>query len=231
MADLLWGTNRPKTKGPKPNLHVTRIVAEAVRIADSEGIAALSMNSLARKLGVGTMSLYRHVPGKDELITLMIDTAIGVPPDAATAPGRNWRQSMRRWAAMTLEIFDRHPWLLPLIASPRRMGPNELAWGEIALKAAHDGGARPNQLYPIVMLINSFVRGFAQMSAQPGQGGPGMDFEAVARSGNLDRYPMLLVALGVSEGEPEWDGRPEGMFEFGLERVLDGIELHLKAKR
>jgi len=228
MADLLWGAKRPKTKGPKPILDIEKIVEEAVRIADTNGIAALSMNSLAGKLGVGTMSLYRYVPGKDELIALMIDTVIGPAPP--TPSGKTWRQAMRRWAAMTLDIFDRHPWLLPLIAAPRRMGPNELSWGEIALKAAYDAGARPEEMYNIVLLVNSFVRGFAQMSAKPGHG-PGLDFEAVARSGTLDRYPMLMIAMGVSEGDTEWDGRPRQSFEFGLARVLDGIELYLKGRK
>jgi AcrR family transcriptional regulator len=228
MADLLWGAKKQKSKGPKPILSIEKIVEQAVRIADREGIAALSMNSLASALGVGTMSLYRYVPGKDELVALMIDTVIG--PPQATPSGKTWRQALRRWSALTLDIFDRHPWLLPLIATPRRMGPNELAWGEIALKAAHDGGARPEEMYHIVLLVNSFVRGCAQMSAKPGHG-PSLDFEAIARNGMLDRYPMLMIAMGVSEGDTEWDGRPEQGFEFGIERVLDGIELYLKGRK
>jgi len=228
MADLLWGAKKQKSKGPKPILSIDKIVKQAVWIADTEGIGALSMNSLASALGVGTMSLYRYVPGKDELVALMIDTVIG-PPEA-TPPGKTWRQAMRRWSAMTLEIFDRHPWLLPLIATPRRMGPNELAWGEIALKAAYDAGARPEEMYNLVLLVNSFVRGAAQMSAKPGHG-PRLDFEAIARNGMLDRYPMLMIAMGVSEGDTEWDGRPKQSFEFGIERVLDGIELYLKGRK
>jgi len=228
MADLLWGKERPKAKGPKPSLSIGKIVEQAAWIADSKGIGALSMNSLAAALGVGTMSLYRHVPGKDELIALMIDTVIGQPE--TTPPGKTWRQALRRWSTMTLDIFDRHPWLLPLIATPRRMGPNELAWGEIALKAAYDAGARPEEMYNVVLLVNSFVRGYAQMSAKPGHG-PSLDFEAIARSGTLDRYPMLMIAMGMSEGDTEWDGRPKQSFEFGIERLLDGIELYLKGRR
>ena len=228
MADLLWGAKRPKTKGPKPILDTDKIVKEAVRIADTKGITALSMNTLAAALGVGTMSLYRYVNGKDELVALMIDTVIG--PAEPTPSGKTWRQAMRRWSAMTLDIFDRHPWLLPLIDSPRRMGTKELAWGEVALKAAYDGGARPEEMYNIVLLVNSFVRGFAQMSARPGHG-PSLDFEAIARSGTLDRYPMLMIAMGVSEGDTEPDGRPRQSFEFGLERLLDGIEQYLKGRK
>jgi AcrR family transcriptional regulator len=228
MADLLWGTRKRVTKGPKPNLDLDRIVAEAVRIADTKGLGALSMNSLASALGVGTMSLYRYVPGKDELVALMLDTAIGDPPPWPA--GQTWRQSMHRWAALTLEIFDRHPWTLPVVASPRRMGPCELAWAEIAMQAASDAGARPDELASIVMLVNSYVRGAAQLSAKPGQG-PGLDFEAITRSGTLDRYPMLKVAIGVSQGGTEYDGRQQERFEFGLERVLDGIELYLNGRK
>ncbi|HZM84145.1 MAG TPA: TetR/AcrR family transcriptional regulator [Candidatus Limnocylindrales bacterium] len=232
MADLLWGAKKQKSKGPKPILSIDKIVKQAVWIADTEGIGALSMNSLAAALGVGTMSLYRYVPNKDELVALMIDTVIG--PPQATPSGKTWRQAMRRWSAMTLDIFDRHPWLLPLIATPRRIGPHELAWGEIALKialkAADEAGARPEEMYNVVVLVNSFVRGYAQMSAKPGHG-PRLDLEAIARSGSLQRYPMLMIAMGVSEGDTERDGRPQQSFEFGIERVLDGIELYLKGRK
>lgn len=228
MADLLWGAKRQKSKGPKPILTVSKIVEQAVWIAGKDGIAALSMNSLASALGVGTMSLYRYVPGKDELVALMIDAVIG-PPEPMP-PGKTWRQALRRWSAMTLDIFDRHPWLLPLIAAPRRMGPHELAWGEIALKAAYDAGARPEEMWNVVVLVTSFVRGYAQQSAKPGHG-PGLDFEAIARNGMLDRYPMLMIAMGVSEGDTEPDGRPKHSFEFGIERLLDGIELYLKGRK
>jgi AcrR family transcriptional regulator len=228
MADLLWGAKRPKTKGPKPTLDIEKIVQEAVRIADTDGIAALSMSSLAGQLGVGTMSLYRYVPGKDDLLALMVDTVIGPAPSIAS--GESWRQAMGHWAAMSLDIFDRHPWLLPLIGTPRPMGPNELSWGETALKAAHDAGARPEEMYNIVLMVNSFVRGFAQMSAKPGHG-PSLDFEAVVRSGTLDRYPMLMIATGMSEADTDYEGRTRQSFEFGLERVLDGIALYLKGRK
>jgi AcrR family transcriptional regulator len=226
MADLLWGTQRPKAKGPKPNLNLEKIVEQAVSIADGQGIGALSMNSLAAALGVGTMSLYRHIPNKDELVALMIDTVIG-PPQAGPM-GRTWREALHSWSRLTLDIFRRHPWLLPLIGTPRRMGPHELAWGEIALKAAHDAGAGAEELYDIVLLVNSFVRGFAQMSAQPGHG-PSLDLEAITRSGALEHYPMLKIAMGVP-GE-DTDRRREQSFEFGVQRMLDGIELYLKGRR
>jgi AcrR family transcriptional regulator len=228
MEDLLWGAHKPKAKGPKPSLSIDRIVEQAVRIADTKGIGGLSMNSLAAALGVGTMSLYRHIPGKDELVALMIDTVIGLPPEGPM--GKGWRQTLHRWSQLTLEVFHRHPWLLPLIGTPRRMGPRELAWGEIALKAAHDAGARPEEMYDIVLLVNSFVRGFAQMSAEPGHG-PSLDLEAITRSGALERYPMLSVAIGASDPGTGYGGRPGHSFEFGLRRLLDGIELYLKGRK
>src|SRR5215207_6107774 len=88
--ELLWGARRRPRRGPKPSLSVEQIVSAAVEVADDEGLAALSMQRVAERLGFTTMSLYRYVPGKGELIDLMLDAAFGRPPDPEDeAP--NWR--------------------------------------------------------------------------------------------------------------------------------------------
>ena len=81
--ELLWGTREPATRGPKAELSLERIVDAAVALADREGLGALSMRRVATELGVGTMSLYRHVPGKGELLDLMLDRVGGFDGDGS----------------------------------------------------------------------------------------------------------------------------------------------------
>ena len=79
--DLLWGTRDRPRRGPRPSLSLDRIVAEAISLADAEGLANLSMQHLAERLGCAKMALYRYVPGKSELVALMVDAALGDPPE------------------------------------------------------------------------------------------------------------------------------------------------------
>ena len=69
--ELLWGRREVGRRGPKPGLNVDAIVAAAVDIANAEGLAAVSMARVAKAVGFTTMSLYRYVTNKDELLQLM----------------------------------------------------------------------------------------------------------------------------------------------------------------
>src|SRR6266496_4469960 len=99
-AELLWGQRERPSRGPKPGLSLDGIVRAAIKIADAEGLDAVSMQRVAAEFGFATMSLYRYVPGKSELIDLMIDTAIGPPPDLSVIPG-GWRPKLTVWARHT----------------------------------------------------------------------------------------------------------------------------------
>ncbi|HEY1176756.1 MAG TPA: TetR/AcrR family transcriptional regulator, partial [Phytomonospora sp.] len=72
----MWGVRERSSRGPKQGLTIEAIVRTAIALADAEGLAALSMRKVAERLGVGTMSLYTYVPGKPELLDLMLDAAI-----------------------------------------------------------------------------------------------------------------------------------------------------------
>src|SRR6516165_5850819 len=106
--ELAWGRRQKATRGPKPGLTLDRIVAAGIKVAMTEGIGALSMTRVAAELGVGTMSLYRYVSAKDELLTLMVDTALGLPPEAPA--GEDWRSGITRWAVGIRTAYHRHPW-------------------------------------------------------------------------------------------------------------------------
>ncbi|MEU6190883.1 TetR/AcrR family transcriptional regulator [Nocardia sp. NPDC047038] len=234
VAQLLWTGGRRSGRGPRPALSLDRIVGEAVAIADEEGIGALSMQRVAKELGAATMSLYRYVPGKDELVALMFDATMSEPPDL---PQGDWRAALELWARCTRELYLRHPWVLAVGASNRCMGPNEAAWGEAAMGALIAAGLPPRGVAEIVLCVTAFVGGAARLAIDPAQGrdsaghvGPTLDPAMIQRYGQPERYPATLAMF--SAGPPEnhdIDAVAEGLFEFGLGRLLDGIGVHLTA--
>ncbi|TLF73211.1 TetR/AcrR family transcriptional regulator C-terminal domain-containing protein [Nocardia cyriacigeorgica] len=234
VAQLLWSGARRSGRGRRPALSLERIVEEAIAIADADGIAALSMQRVATQLGAATMSLYRHVPGKDELVALMLDATMAEPPDL---PRDDWRAAVEHWARLTRDLYLRHPWVLVAGASNRWMGPNEAAWGEAAMSALLAAGLPPDGISDIVLSINAFVGGATRLGIDPTRGrdapghvGPALDPEMIRRYGQPERYPILLAALGASPADDR-DARAvaEDVFEFGLAKLLDGIAAHLEA--
>ncbi|GAA4214038.1 TetR/AcrR family transcriptional regulator [Microbispora amethystogenes] len=219
--DLLWGTVGRPSRGPKPSMSVDRITGTAVEIADAEGLAAVSMQRIAAAFGFTTMSLYRYVPGKAELVALMIDTAIGDRPDLGGVPG-GWRDRLAEWARRCLRLYVRHPWLLAATGGNRVMGPNELGWLDAALAVLADAGFTPVEQHDAFLLVNGHVRSVAQYttgadrlrvdewSADLG--------ERLRRHG--DRFPALVAAI-EGGGYSQTTDEP---LEFGLRCLLDGLD-------
>jgi len=109
-VEQLWGLREPTRRGgPKPALSLDRIVAAAVGLADEGGLAALSMSRLAEKLGFTTMSVYRYVASKDDLLVLALDAAIGQPPEID--PAGAWRDQLVAWAQELQVRYRAHPWM------------------------------------------------------------------------------------------------------------------------
>ena len=105
-----WGLRTRPGKGPKPGLTLDRIVAAGVRVAATEGLGAVSMGRVATELGAATMSLYRYVAAKNELLDLMVDAALGTPPDLP--PDEGWREGLLRFARTHLQTLRQQPWML-----------------------------------------------------------------------------------------------------------------------
>ena len=103
-VDFLWGEPARPTRGPKPSMSLTRIADAAIAIADAEGLAAVSMQRVAADLGFTKMSLYRYLPGKAELVALMVERALGEPP---ARTGQDWRDALADWARLLLDGY--HP--------------------------------------------------------------------------------------------------------------------------
>lgn len=245
LVGLLWGTDRKATRGPKPSLRVEEIVREGVRIADGGGLGALSMARVAEGLGVTTMALYRYVPGKSELVELMLDAAVGealVLPRGGVAYGtihRGYREKLAVSARQLFAVCNLHPWILEVPIGGPPLGPGNLAWLESVLEALSETGIDGREAVGVALLLSGYVRGAAQVSVglsqaerrtgmPPDQWGPvyARLLERVVADG---RFPRLadVVASGAFN-EP--DGELDGDFEFGLRRVLDGVEAFVEGR-
>ena len=228
MTELLWGRQPAPSRGPKPAITLTGIAEAAIRIADAEGLDAVSMQRIAGELPVTKMALYRYVPGKTELLAVMSDLAMGAPPER---PGLPWREALRTWAMDLYAGFTRHPWLLQSTIGRRLLGPNELAWMEQGLAALGDSGLRGGEQLDSILVITSHVRNIAQQSTTfPGHS-VGLTEEEVTRSlaeilsTESERFPNLAAALRTAAGSEN-----QGL-EFGLDRILDGLELLISARK
>jgi AcrR family transcriptional regulator len=227
MTELLWGKEPARSRGPKPAITLTAIAEAGIRIADAEGLDAVSMQRIAGELPVTKMALYRHVPGKTELVAVMSDLAMGGPPEHPDLP---WREALYTWAMDLYEGFTRHPWLLQSTIGRRLLGPNELAWMERGIAALADSGLTGGEQLDSILVITSHVRNIAQQSTTfPGHS-VGLTEEEVTRSlaeilsTEAARFPSLTAAMPTAGGNEN-----QGL-AFGLDRILDGLDLLIRAR-
>ncbi len=227
-VELLW---RERDDGSRPALTLDRIVRAAVEVADAEGLAGLSMRKVAERLGFTTMSLYRHVPGREHLVDLMRDAALGEPPPEPAAKG-GWRPRLETCVRQGWEVRRRHPWLGEIRGTRHLPGPNSVAHYERMLSIVAGTGLAPAEVIAAIELVGRFVDAEAQVlvevaraersSGVSEQEWWGARDSLYARLGSYPTITYLWEAGGFDE--------PEDPFEFGLARVLDGIELLVRRR-
>jgi AcrR family transcriptional regulator len=229
--ELLWRKQAPPSRGPKPKLDLDQIVRAAIELADAEGLEPLSMRKVAERLGVATMSLYTYVPGKAELLDLMLDAAAVSPGELATG---TWRERLERIAHANWWRYHRHPWMLEITMVRPVLGPNVIARYDQELAAVDGIGLTDIEMDAVVSLLAGHVEGAARRSlesvhAERRTGVSDQDWwEARApileRLLDPDRFPTA-VRVGAAAGEEHNAAyAPEHSFEFGLQRILDGVE-------
>jgi len=233
-----WGVRERPHKGPRPALSLPRIVDAAVRVADTEGLDAVSMGRVAAELGAAPMSLYRHLSSKEELLRLMVDAAWDDSP-APRAPGESWRDGLARWAWAMRAGVRRHPWVVRIPISGLPIMPREIAWFEDALACMAGTGLTEARKASVIMLLSGYVRSLATTEADIAT--------AIAASGlrpdewmasyprmlsqltDPQRFPALaaFIAAGVFDAADD----PDDEFIFGLDRILDGVEVLITRRR
>jgi AcrR family transcriptional regulator len=225
-----WGLRERPVKGPKPGLSLERIVAAAVKVADAEGLAAVSMSRVAAALGTSAMSLYRYVAAKDELLALMVDAAIGPPPPPE--PGEGWREGLSRWAWAYRTALYRHPWVLRVPISGPPVTPNGMTWLEDGLRSLRETDLTEGEKLSTILLLSGFVRNEATLMADISAAARASDSATqeimpsygrlIARLTDAARFPALHQAL--ASGVLDADDDPDDEFMFGLDRILDGVD-------
>jgi AcrR family transcriptional regulator len=229
LMTLLWGDVTPPKRGPKPTLTLQAIAQLGIAIADAEGLAAVTMQRVAEGLDVTKMALYRYVPGKAELVALMIDLGLG-QPDKLRGKRRAWRSALVDWSRQLFVKFSEHPWALEATLGARIMGPNELGWLESALAALLGTGLEGGEMLDVVVTLLGHVRNLAQhvsalQSHQP-EHALNQTLAAVLR-GREAQFPALTRVLSDSSAR----GAQDQALEFGLNRILDGVEALLESRR
>ncbi len=236
---LLWrGRERPARAG-RSRLSVDTIVAAAIELADAEGLPALSMRRVADRLGVGVMSLYTYVPGKAELVDVMLDTVYG-EADLPEPAEEGWRARLERIARSNRSLYRRHPWLLQVATSRPVLGPNVIAKYDHELQAVAGLGLTEIEMDLLVTVIADYVHGAvrAAVEADQAEQRTGMTDEQwwrvyapmLEKVFDANRYPTA-ARVGAVAGEAygaAYD--PDRAFDFGLHRLLDGIGAFIESR-
>src|SRR4051812_10977896 len=215
--EILWG-DAPAARRTR-GLSRDRIVAAAIELVEAEGLGALSMARLAERLGCGTMSLYRHVANKDELLTFMLSTAPDPPP--IPEDPSDWRGALSDWAAGLWDVYHRHPWVLQTAAAGPPLDPGQLAWLDAGLRALGATKLTERDKLAAVMAVLHYVRGAAALDIEAAVQGP--DYPALLRR-LLDgeRFPALAAVLEAGAFDDAGDDHL-AEFRSGLGQLLDGI--------
>jgi AcrR family transcriptional regulator len=243
---LLWRVGSagrsagPPARGPKPKLTVDQIVRTGIELADSDGLAALSMRRVAERLGVGTMSLYTYVPSKAELVDVMFDTALGELARPKRRPA-TWRERLEDSAWQNFSLCRRHPWLLQVMAMSRPpLGPNSVANYDYDLRAVEGIGLSDLEMDSVVSTMAVFVQGAARAAVESAGServtgvtdlqwweiyGPLVDkyFDA-------EKYPTAARVGEAFGAEYQSAYDPDHGFRFGLARFLDGVAVLIESR-
>ena len=229
----------PRTQTGQPGLSREQIVRTAIEILDAEGAAGLSMRRLGSKLGSGATSLYWHVAHKDELMELAVDEVLGelsVPEPGGTT----WRRGASVYATGMRATLLRHPWAISRLGMHPTLGPNALCLRERLAVLLQEAGFTGEGLSHASALLTAHAIGAAttESAFAAGTKRAGADYAGMVR----ELEPCPERRSGDRPVPDQW--RKENMllsqhperavdeaFVFGLERVLDGLEMWLSAHR
>lgn len=233
---LLWEERPPSTRGPKPGLTREDVTEAAMAIAGEEGIGAVTMHAVAKRLGYTTMALYRYFPSKEALYDAIVDAGLGLPP--VPRDGISWRQEITAWSFAKRDVLIARPWLaeLPFVAAPH--GPNWLLWLEALARPLSRTGLSPSDQGQMISIIDGYTRGASDTVVSLAQARTrGMSQEEWAAAVGADlgravgdpRFPAFAAIITAPQGETPLTMTES--FGFGLDRILDGIAAYIEEVR
>ncbi|MCO1613180.1 TetR/AcrR family transcriptional regulator C-terminal domain-containing protein [Micromonospora sp. CPM1] len=217
--------------GRAPGPDRAQVVATAVATADAEGLHGLSMRRLAGRLGIPTMAIYRYVADRDELVMLMIDKVMADNPPPALTPERDgWRACLEAIARLQWAMYRRHTWLAEAVSFTRPLpAPHAMVHTEWMMRALDGRGLDLNAQFTAAVTVANHVRGTAVNRAEEAQAEQDSGLTDAqwleAQEGRIGavladgRLPLLDRFIAADDGAWNLDT----LFEFGLQRLLDGL--------
>lgn len=228
----VWMRPERPSRGPRPAYSRDRLAEAAVRVADEEGAAAVTMRRVAKEIGAGAMSLYRYVSGREDLVELMVDRVHG-ELELPERPSGDVRADLTLVAEQIRGMWLRHPWLATLQRLRPQHGPNQLRMGEFTLGAL-DRGQPIDDIFGLSGLLGGYVENAVRGEVTWAEIERSHGFTAddwmhkqspyIRQLLDSGKYPMFARVVKDAD-QPHMD--PEARFHYGLTRVLDAIESSL----
>ncbi|MCX4551998.1 MULTISPECIES: TetR/AcrR family transcriptional regulator [unclassified Streptomyces] len=226
--EVIWARPERAGRGPRPAYSRADIAAEAVRIADAEGMAAVSMRRVAAGLGCGTMSLYNYVPHKEDLYELMFDAAAG-EHDLTGEPSGDWRADTLDLARRARAIMRRHPWMAQVMAPNRGFTPNGLRFIDHSLACLEPLDVSYGEKMELIAMVSGLVLTYVANEVQTAERTRALPWSAeqeqavrtayLVREIGSGRYPHLAAAFTDAAPPPDMDA----YFDRAVTRVLDSF--------
>jgi AcrR family transcriptional regulator len=226
---LVWERPEPAGRPVLAPLSRERIVAAAIELADTDGLAAVSLRKVAAALDAGPMRLYGYLSTKEELLDLMVDAVYGEIVPAAPA-GPDWRSALRTLALRTRQAARRHEWFVDLVGGRPNIGPNGLAYLETAMSTM-DGAPGFDHIDTVMQAVgavNAYVTGairneITELRTERTSGLDEQQWQAASyaymeRMLATGRYPTIAKIIKDATHPDAAIG-----FEAGLDYVLNGI--------
>lgn len=228
VPEVIWARPERAGRGPKPAFSRADIAAAAVRIADADGLDAVSMRKVAAELGCGTMSLYNYVPRKEDLYELMLDT-VSADYDYPD-PSGDWRADLLAVAHQARAMMHRHTWMPRLMSPVYGFSPNVLRYLEYALSCLDALDVRFGEKMELIAMINGVVTTYTANEIATAERSRSLPWseeqEQAARTEYLisqimtGKYPRMAAGFAEDPGPIDL----EAVFERALARVLDGFD-------
>ncbi|MGZ4434794.1 MAG: TetR/AcrR family transcriptional regulator [Trebonia sp.] len=220
----LWFTPQAGDENRRRALTRERVVAEALTVIAGDGVDALSMRTLATRIGVVPGALYRHVRNKEQLLDLVLDGVLA-EVDCEVDTSLAWAGRVTVLAHRLRAVLERHPGIAGLLKARDPLGPHSLALAEAFLAPLHAAGLSERETGLAFSLIHDYTLGFAlsdrtSVNEQRVQdAGIRHELHTFFRSLPADRFPAL-VALG----EHVWVDNRDERFRVGLDTLVGGLE-------
>lgn len=230
---IAWGMDEAPTRGPNRGLSHERIIRAGIALADESGLSAVTMQAVAKSLGFTTMSLYRYVSSKEELLRLMLDAATTFPEKLTLA--QQWQEALRQWADQVRDIYRRHPWALQM---PRGqvsvLMPNNVRMADLGLAAMERLQLSVEEKMAVILVVSQHAAGCVELeSTLADEGALGVSEEGAQLLNEAitpERFPHLAPAMQaghyVLPGEtpvPQNEG-VDDEYTFGLDLIISGLE-------